>query len=284
MRWWRAPAKINLTLRVLGVRPDGYHEIESLVAFADSCDWLGFEPGAPFELTVEGMNASDTGPVVENLVLRATRALNSKKSDLVLGRFHLVKRLPAAAGLGGGSADAAAALRSIAEVNGLALSDPRIMEAAAETGADVPVCLDSRAREMSGVGHSLGPALRLPPVFAVLANPRVGAPTGNVFAAYDADPPQFSKAGKGLDPSTLVPLDVVDASGNDLEVAACKVVPAIGDALTALARLPNVRLVRMSGSGATCFALFDEPHAAANGAITILAEQPQWWVAATALR
>lgn len=284
MRWGRAPAKLNLTLRVLQVRPDGYHEIESLVAFGGICDWLGFEPGSPLGLTVEGPNAKDTGPLGDNLVLRAARALESRAPGLTLGRFRLVKRLPAAAGLGGGSADAAAALRRLAEANGLAPDDPRVGEAAAETGADVPVCLNPRVREMSGVGDVVGPTLRLPPLFAVLANPQVAAPTGAVFKTYDSDPRPTAEGGARFAADALVPVEAVEASNNDLEAAARKVAPAIGETLAALARLPKARLVRMSGSGATCFALFSEPQAAALGAIRILEEQPQWWAAATALR
>src|SRR5208282_3895074 len=134
MRWQRAPAKINLTLRVIGRRADGYHELESLVAFAGLCAWVGFEPGRDLVLEVLGPRAFEAGPVDENLVLRAARALAEHIPGVGLGRFRLVKRLPAAAGLGGGSADAAAALRALAEANGLSVNDDRLREAAAETG------------------------------------------------------------------------------------------------------------------------------------------------------
>ena len=200
MRWTRAPAKVNLTLRVLGLRPDGYHELESLVAFAGISDWLGFEPGPDLALKVEGPNAADSGPLDDNLVLRAARALGARVPGLTLGRFRLVKRLPTAAGLGGGSADAAAALRILAQANGLPFDDPRLREAAAQTGADTPVCLESRAREMAGAGERLGPLLRLPPLFAVLANPRVPAPTGAVFRRYDAEPKAPRTSHPGFDP------------------------------------------------------------------------------------
>ena len=284
MRWTRAPAKVNLTLRVLGLRPDGYHEVESLVAFAGISDWLGFEPGADLGMEVEGTHAGDAGPVDDNLVLRAARSLSARVPGLTLGRFRLAKRLPTAAGLGGGSADAAAALRILAQVNGLAVTDERIQKAAAATGADAPVCLESRAREMTGVGDRLGSLLRLPPLFVVLANPRVPAPTSTVFKAYDAEPKAPGTSGPGFDPEATVSCEAIAASSNDLEGAARTIAPVIGDVIEALSQLPGARLARMSGSGATCFALFDDPEPAAAGALKILAEHPEWWVTATAVR
>src|SRR5208283_2698613 len=177
MRWHRAPAKLNLTLRVTGRRLDGFHDLESVVAFADVCDWLGFAPGPGFELSVEGPGAAEIGPSAENLVVRAARALAARFPGLVMGRFRLVKRLPAAAGLGGGSSDAAACLRALALANGLPLEDERVQAAAAATGSDVPVCLSPRARMMRGIGDELGPELSLPRLFALLVNPGVPAPT-----------------------------------------------------------------------------------------------------------
>ena len=162
MRWLRAPAKINLTLRVIGRRADGYHELESLVAFAGLGDWIGFEPGRNLVLEVFGPRAVETGPVDENLVLRAARALAPHIGEK-LGRFRLVKRLPAAAGLGGGSADAAAALRLLANEARLSVDDPRVRAAARATGADVLVCLHPHARMMTGVGdrtRSIDPAAK----------------------------------------------------------------------------------------------------------------------------
>ena len=283
MRWTRAPAKVNLTLRILGIRADGYHELESLVAFAGLFDWLGFEPGLPLGLEVEGPNADQAGPPGDNLVLRAARALETRAPGIRTGHFRLVKHLPTAAGLGGGSADAAAALRALADANGMAPNDPRLVEAAAATGADVPVCLESRARLMSGVGEALGPLLALPPLFAVLANPRVAAPTGAVFKAHDAGAKPATASG-ALDADAPITIEALAASGNDLEPAARSVASEIGEALEALSRLEGARLVRMSGSGATCFALFNDLRAAATGALRMLERQPEWWAAATELR
>ena len=141
----KAHAKINLTLRVIGRRADGYHDIESLVVFAGLGDVLTFAPADALTLAVRGPNARASGAIPDNLVLRAARALAERVEGIKLGRFALSKRLPVAAGLGGGSADAAAALRILARVNNMKLDDPRLMQAARATGADVPVCLDPRA-------------------------------------------------------------------------------------------------------------------------------------------
>src|SRR6516164_7374359 len=162
----KAPAKVNLTLRVLGRRADSYHDIESLVAFAGVGDALTFTPGGALALAVGGPTAAAAGDVADNLVLKAARALAERVEGLKLGRFTLSKRLPVSAGLGGGSADAAAALRLLARANRLAPDDPRLMQAARTTGADVPVCLDPRARLMRGIGDVLSAPLDLPRLFA----------------------------------------------------------------------------------------------------------------------
>ena len=172
MRWYRAPAKLNLTLRVVGRRPDGFHDIESLTAFAGESDWLGLSPGRRFELVVEGSAAAETGPLEDNLIARAARAFAARIPGTLMGRFRLIKRLPAAAGLGGGSSDAAACIRALAEANGVSLSDERVQAVALETGSDVAVCVSACARVMSGVGDRLGPPVELPSLYAVLVNPR----------------------------------------------------------------------------------------------------------------
>ena len=181
----KAPAKINLTLRVLGRRADGYHELESLVAFAGVGDALTFAPGGALTLAVSGPTAQAAGDNADNLVLKAARALAERIAGLTLGSFALSKRLPVAAGLGGGSADAAAALRLLARANGVALDDPRLMQAAQATGSDVPVCLDPKPRLMRGVGDVLSAPLDLPRLFAVLVNPGVAVSTRDVFAALN---------------------------------------------------------------------------------------------------
>jgi len=288
MRWLRAPAKINLTLRVIGRRVDGYHELESLVAFAGLCDWLGFEPGAELALGVLGPRALETGPIDDNLVLRAARALAGLIPGLRLGRFRLVKRLPAAAGLGGGSADAATALRLLAGEARLSLDDPRVSAAARATGADVLACLCPQARMMTGVGDQLGPAIALPKMFALLVNPRVEAPTPKVFAALGLAPgaklESPARSSDSMEHGAAGLLDFLSSSGNDLEAAAVRVAPSIALVRERLSRIPGTVATGMSGSGATCFALFGDRRSATLARRVIAAENPAWWVEATAIR
>ncbi len=288
MRWFRAPAKINLTLHVLGRRTNGYHDIESLVAFAGICDWLGYEPGHDLELEVCGPRALEAGTVSENLVLRAARALARRIPGLTLGRFRLLKRLPAAAGLGGGSSDAAAAFRALADANGLLIEDERLRAAALETGADVPVCLAPRARMMSGIGDRLGPLVPPPRMFAVLVNPGVAVPTRQVFEALGLPSGSTVKSSNqafaASDPNAPFTFDALASGRNDLEGVALRAAPAIAEALEVLSRVPEAKLIRMSGSGATCFALFDNRRSAATARFRIAADRPDWWVKATVLR
>jgi 4-diphosphocytidyl-2-C-methyl-D-erythritol kinase len=220
-------------------------------------------------------------------VLRAARALAERAPGLRLGHFRLIKTLPVAAGLGGGSSDAAAALRALADANGISSDDPRLWEAARATGADVSVCLEPRARKMAGIGDRIGPALWLPPLPAVLVNPRVAVPTPQVFAGLGLAGGEASGRGPGPDLSASDGAEIFAAlrrGRNDLQASAEAITPAISDALAALAAGAGVRLARMSGSGATCFALFDDRHAARRGAALLRRDCPHWWVTATMLR
>ena len=287
----KAPAKINLTLRVLGRRADGYHELESLVAFAGVGDALTFAPGGALTLAVSGPTAQAAGDNADNLVLKAARALAGRIAGLTLGGFALSKRLPVAAGLGGGSADAAAALRLLARANGVALDDPRLMQAAQATGSDVPVCLDPKPRLMRGVGDVLSAPPDLPRLFAVLVNPGVAVSTRDVFAALNlasvpasggaSSPTPLVSEGWGGEPTAFVAALVKER--NDLEAPAIELEPAIANVLAVLQALPGCRLARMSGSGATCFGLFPTNAAAAAAARTLRVGYPQWWVRATVL-
>src|SRR6266404_1412971 len=175
-----ARAKVNLTLRVNGRRVDGYHDLESVVAFCDCADVLTLNSGTELNLATTGPRAPDCGEASDNLVLKAAQLLSERVPDLRLGKFTLDKVLPVAAGIGGGSADAAAALRLLARANGLATDDPRLIEVAKLTGSDVPVCLASRACDMTGVGETLMP-LSLPTIPCVLVNPRAPVATKDVF-------------------------------------------------------------------------------------------------------
>src|ERR1700742_5089487 len=175
-------AKVNLTLRVVGRRADGYHDLESVVAFADCADQLTLEPGGELRLATTGPLAAFCGEASDNLVFKAAKLLADAVPNLKLGAFALDKVLPVAAGIGGGSADAAAALRLLASLNNLSRDDPRLQEVALATGADVPVCLFSRACDMTGVGEQLLP-LALPSMPCVMVNPRVPVATKDVFQA-----------------------------------------------------------------------------------------------------
>jgi len=281
-----APAKVNLTLHVLGRRADSHHEIESLVAFADIGDRLTFRPGERFELAVAGPTGAAAGAPADNLVLKAARALADRFEGLRPGRFVLHKELPVAAGLGGGSSDAAAALRALARANGLSLDDERVRSAAEATGADVPVCLDPRARMMRGIGEILSGPMTLPELPAVLVNPGVAVPTKDVFAALAApvlagppEPDEFISI--DTDAASLIPL--LTARRNDLQTPAVKLQPVIADVLRALERTANCLLARMSGSGATCFGLFGSHADAEEAAQRMQAAHPAWWVRATRL-
>lgn len=279
-----APAKVNLTLRVLGRREDGYHDIESLVVFAHVADRLTFVPGGALELVVDGPTGVQAGDIADNLVLRAAQALAERASGLQLGRFALTKQLPVAAGLGGGSSDAAAALRLLARVNGFSLADPRLTEAACVTGADVPVCVDPRARVMRGIGEQLSAPLDVPELPAVLVNPRVAVPTKDVFARLGLRKGEL-RAAVGADPGTPTTVDAllsyVAAHANDLEPAAIAVQPMIAEVLADLARQPGCRIARMSGSGATCFGVFESRQSAAEAARGLYTAHPTWWVCPT---
>lgn len=280
-----APAKVNLTLRVVGRRPDGYHDLESLVAFADIRDELSLTPDGELALTVSGPSAANAGEAADNLVVKAALALAARVPDLRLGTFHLDKRLPVAAGLGGGSADAAAALRLLARANGIAVYDVRLFEAARATGADVPVCLDPRPRLMRGIGDILSAPLAVPPLPAVLVNPGVAVATKSVFIRWTpaAEPAALDLSKFGVALSRGECLRLLALHGNDLESPAIALEPTIAEVLAALRALPGCRLARMSGSGATCFALFTAAAAAIEGAQTLADQHPQWWVRATAL-
>ncbi|HEU4805362.1 MAG TPA: 4-(cytidine 5'-diphospho)-2-C-methyl-D-erythritol kinase, partial [Nitrobacter sp.] len=258
-----ARAKVNLTLRVVGRRADGFHDLESVVAFADCVDHLTLMPGTDLSLVAGGPRAQECGQTADNLVLKAARLFSERIANLETGVFALDKHLPVAAGIGGGSADAAAALRLLARANGIAIGDQRLIEAARLTGADVPVCVRSEACVMTGVGEALQP-LSLPTMSAVLVNPRVPVATKDVFAALGLRNGELHVGVSDVieaivGPDAGAPTDdwlAMLADGtNDLEAPAIRVQPVIGEVLARL-RATGARLSRMSGSGATCFAIF----------------------------
>ena len=277
-----AAAKVNLFLHVGPAKPNGRHDLDSLVVFSDDhlCDYLEAEPAEALTLEVSGPFAVEAGTLDDNLVLRAARALQAASGTRQGARLKLKKWLPVAAGIGGGSSDAAAALRLLTTLWGI---DPAHAAAVAPTlGGDVPVALAGVASLMRGEGERVLPVQipsRLP---ALLVNPGAACPTGPVFKAFDAsgggaafaeiDPfPDFS------DRDQLT--DWLAAQRNDLEATAMALVPEIGEVLTFLRAQRGVRLARMSGSGATCFALFDAISFAEMSYVILKAEKPGWWAA-----
>jgi len=280
-----ARAKVNLTLSVLGRRADRYHEIESLVAFAEIGDRLLLTPGHECRVTVSGPFAGDIdGP---NLLDRTLGLLLEPDPKLQLGSVHLEKNLPVAAGLGGGSADAAALLRAVRRANPECAGAVPWHALAATLGADVPVCLAGTPALIWGIGDKvepLGAAHRLPPMAIVLVNPRLPLPTAKVYQALAAGSVPASRRPPAL-PAALADLtslvDFMRSHGNDLERPAISFLPAIVDIKAALAAQPQCCIAAMSGSGPTCFGIFADDIAAAAAAAALTRMFPRWWVVAT---
>jgi 4-diphosphocytidyl-2-C-methyl-D-erythritol kinase len=265
-----ARAKINLALHVLGRRADGFHDLDTLFAFAEAGDVLDAEPSEALSLQIAGPFAEALADA-DNLVLRAARALKQRYRVERGAALRLDKRLPVAAGLGGGSADAAAALRLLARLWEIEASEADLLDLAATLGADVPACLLSRTIRGQGRGDRLIPAgLTLTGTPILLVNPGTALATADVFRRW---------AGPGSGPLPADPL----AGGNDLEPAAIALAPVVGEALDRLRSAPGASLVRMSGSGATCFGLFESEAARDSAAAAIGAGRPGWWRLATCL-
>ena len=265
-----APAKINLTLHVTGRRADGYHLLDSLVVFAGVGDRVSASLADEASLVVTGPLAAGLSGEGDNLVLRAARLMG------VAARIGLEKVLPVSSGIGGGSADAAATLRLLARLSGRAL--PGAAEVLA-LGADVPVCLQGRAVRMTGIGEGLGAVPALPEAWLVLVNPGVGVSTPAVFKALARadNAPMPREAPKMRSAAELAAF--LSMQRNDLEAPAMALQPVIGRVKAALSAQAGCRVARMSGSGATCFGLFDDPLAAHAAARAIRAAEPAWWVA-----
>jgi 4-diphosphocytidyl-2-C-methyl-D-erythritol kinase len=278
-----APAKINLFLHVGDRRADGYHELESLVAFADVGDDLLLEPAAALALTVDGPFGAQLAGEGDNLVLRAARGVAVLAGHDLPRRIALTKNLPVASGIGGGSADAAATLRAFLlewRREEFKLSD--FVELAKTLGADVPVCFFGHSAWMYGIGDGIE-RVDLPELPAVLVNPGVSVATREVFSKLNARagvdklhwPEKFADVG-----AVIAFLKTV---GNDLEAPALSLVPVIGEVLGALRAVKGVELARMSGSGATCFGLFLDRTAAEGAAAQIARNHPGWWVKSVTL-
>jgi 4-diphosphocytidyl-2-C-methyl-D-erythritol kinase len=275
-----AAAKVNLYLHVIGRREDGYHLLDSLVAFADIGDRLTAEPGATLSLSISGPEGAGLAAVGDdNLVLRAARVLADYTGTTLGAALHLEKTLPIASGLGGGSSDAAAALRALAALWQVSVGEDAMYRLGAKLGADLAACLYGRAAWVGGIGERIEPAADLPEAGILLANPRRDLPTAAVFAARNGP---FGGVGR----FAPMPADALGlarallARRNDLTEAAIDLVPEISAVLARLARLPGALLARMSGSGATCFALFPDRRAAERARVALAAAEPRWWCAA----
>ena len=278
-----APAKVNLYLHLIGRRPDGYHLLDSLIAFADIGDRITAEPATTLSLEITGPEATGLANLgQDNLVLRAARLLADHTGAARGATLLLEKNLPVAAGIGGGSSDAAAVLRLLAALWELSIGEEALGHLGARLGADLPVCLYGRPAWVSGIGERIEPAQDLPETGILLANPRKELPSATVFAAGTGP---FYEAGRFAPmPSDAAGLArALMARRNDLTDAAIGLVPEIGPVLGRLARLPGALLARMSGSGATCFALFPDRSAAHQARAALETAEPRWWCAAGAL-
>ncbi len=277
-----AAAKINLFLHVGTRRDDGYHDLESLVVFAEAGDALSFAPAPELSLALDGPFADALELDANNLVLQAARALDARGGRVAA--IALTKNLPVASGIGGGSADAAAALRGLAELWELGLSNDALRSVAETLGSDVPVCVESKSAWMEGRGERVTPAPGVAGAAMVLINPGVAVPTGPVFRGLK------TRSGVGAVPHDVPLCDAqalvafLKGTRNDLEAPARELAPVIGEVLGELSCMPGALLWRMSGSGATCFALFEEPHEAEMAAIALAHSHPTWWVRATRIR
>ncbi len=273
-----APAKINLYLHVVGRRDDGFHLLDSLVAFADVHDTVTAVEADEITLAVSGPFGPALAAEPDNLVLRAARALASAGGVRRGARMRLIKRLPVASGIGGGSSDAAAALRVLSALWRVKPAKDDLHKLALDLGADVPVCLGGHALYMGGIGDALVSAPALPRAGLVLVNPGTPLPTPPVFKARQgafSAPARFADTPR--DARALA--QMLESRHNDLTQAATGLVPAIGAVLDELAASPGCLLARMSGSGATCFGLFDGPAAAARAAGYLTSLKRGWWIA-----
>lgn len=281
-----APAKVNLFLHVGPLDRDGYHPLASLVAFADVGDRLAVEPADRLSLTVTGPFSAALDGEADNLVLRAVRALGESAGIGEPGlAITLDKHLPVAAGLGGGSSDAGAALKLVRDTLSLPLDDSALAGIAAGLGADGPMCLHARAAWAEGRGDRLTFETGLPPLPALLVNPGVPSSTGAVYQAFDDGAP--GRADRPVPPGDRSLASVIRwlaGQRNDLQTPAVALAPAVGEALAAVEVLPGARMTRMSGSGATVFALFDSAAGAGAAGQALMARYPHWWVRPTILK
>lgn len=276
MIYERASAKINLFLHVGTKREDGFHPLQSLAVFTDLGDALAIEPASDLSLKIDGPFARGLDGEGDNLVLRAARALGSQGAKLTL-----TKNLPVASGIGGGSADAAAALRGLNALWSSGKDNAALCEIAAALGSDVPVCVLSAPSFMEGRGEILRAPDSMPRLPMLLVNPRVAVPTRDVFAALKERSGADMVLPRGRFRDTADLLRFLETTRNDLEAPALRIQPVIGEVLTAISALPGALFTRMSGSGATCFGIFADDACCARAAHILNGAAPGWWVAPT---
>lgn len=278
-----APAKINLYLHVTGKRADGFHLLDSLVAFAAVHDTITIEPSHNLELTTDGPFGTGLPTTSDNLVLRAAEQLRSLADISEGARITLSKQLPIASGIGGGSADAAATIKGLVRLWGIHPGHYDLSGLALGLGADVPICLYGQAAFMGGIGEQIEPLAYFPDVPMVLVNPGVGVSTPAIFKARKSE---FSLPGQFDTPLTsaeaLIKI-LKDSRANDLAQPAIETEPIIGDVLAAIEATTGCQLSRMSGSGATCFGLYATQADADRAADQIKTSQPEWWCVSTRL-
>lgn len=279
-----APAKLNLSLHVGPKRPDGYHALQSLIVFTEFGDTLTLEPSAELALSRDGSFAGALPErPAEDLVMRAARGLGAAfgRSDGLQIALH--KEIPVAAGLGGGSADAAAAIRALCGIWSIDDTDPRVELLARELGADVPVCLASRTSWAEGIGEVLTPVPDCPPLHLLLVNPSMPLSTAHVFEAYIAEEGALKRSPPGPADlnSTTAFLDYLAQQCNDLADPAVSLCPEIAEVLGSLSAQPDCQLARLSGSGPTCFGIFPDRESCARAQSSLLQEWPEWWVQPT---
>ena len=270
-----ARAKVNLWLNVVGRRADGFHLLDSLVAFTDLADGIEVAPASDLSLEIVGPGAAalEGDDVADNLVLRAARLLAGRAGVAPRAALRLTKRIPVAAGLGGGSADAAATLRALVDLWRIAMPEEELFDLAASLGADVPMCLAGRPAMATGIGERLAPAPRLPDCAILLVNPGVALPTPAVFRARVGDFAPGLPIESGWPDLAAFAADLA-RRGNDLTAAAISLQPAVADVLDRLWRTDGVAHAAMSGSGATCFGLFASTDAAQRAASHL---PDAWW-------
>lgn len=277
-----ARAKINLYLHVIGKRADGYHLLDMFVVFAETGDEITVAPADTLSLMIDGPFGAGLGAGADNLVLRAAAALQQLCGVAAGARIHLTKNLPLASGIGGGSADAAATLLALQQLWRVEPPRAALFELAARLGADVPICLDGRASFVGGIGEEIAPVGALPPAYLLLVNPLVETPTPAVFKAREGD---FSPSARwSATPADVRALAALLASRrNDLTAPAIKLAPVVAEVLAALTATSDCLLARLSGSGATCFGLYETRAEAEAARNQILARHPDWWAVATRL-